>query len=670
MTRTRDDSPPAGTPAAEGPPPASASPEAKDRYWIEQVYRGDHTPQLTVRAVLTGSFLGVFLALSNLYTTLKLGWSFGVVVTAVVLSYSFWSLLRLLTGGRLTPLSILENNCMASTASAAGYSTGSTVGVACGALLLLQGQHLPWPTLAAYVFFSAAIGVFLAIPMKRQMVNWEQLPFPTGTAAAETLRSLYGAGREALQKAYGLLIALLAGAGIGVLRTYGTLVEELGKAGRGVPWLEGLSKRLAIPETLPFVGVLNPLSRGHLAGLAFEPSVLLLGAGMLVGTRVAFSMLGGAVLLYYVIAPWMLGVDAASAGSPGYLPAFRVSPAGDFNPIRWATWGGTSLMVFASLTVLALDWRTIGRAFHAFRRGRAETDSDPRRATRTAVTAAATLARVEVPTRWLLWGLIPSGLGMILVLWISFHVSPVLGLFAVLLTAVLSLVASRATGETDTTPIGPMGKVTQLLFAILPGAAGQPVINLMTAGATASAGMSAADLLTDLKSGYLLGANPRKQFLAQFFGVFIGTLAVVPGWYLMVPDKARLEAFNPPAATIWKNVAEVLTSGTQMLPASAVRLIVIGAVIGVLLPLLERRFPRARPYLPSPMGLGFSWVMVFQNSLAFALGAGLVWLWTRLRPRQADTFAVPVASGFIAGESLAAAAIAIACTLAGYLAVR
>jgi len=54
-----------------------------------------------------------------------------------------------------------------------------------------------------------------------------------------------------------------------------------------------------------------------------------------------------------------------------------------------------------------------------------------------------------------------------------------------------------------------MGKVTQLLYAALPGALGLATVNLMAAGATSSAGGAAADLLTDLKSGYILGANPR-----------------------------------------------------------------------------------------------------------------------------------------------------------------
>ena len=178
------------------------TPEEIEQQWFEKVYtgRGDSEKQLTLRAVLMGGFLGMLMSLSNLYTTLKLGWLFGVAITACVLSYVIWNMLRGLSGGRLSPMTILENNCMQSTASAAGYSTGSTVGTAFGALLLIQGVHQPWYILGPFVLFTAALGVFVAIPMKRQMINQEQLRFPSGTAAAETLRSLYSAGKEAMQK--------------------------------------------------------------------------------------------------------------------------------------------------------------------------------------------------------------------------------------------------------------------------------------------------------------------------------------------------------------------------------------------------------------------------------------------------------------------------------------
>ena len=632
-----------------------ATPEEKDLHWLRYYYQGDKQRQLTLRAVLMGGVLGMFMSISNLYTTLKLGWSFGVAITSCVLSYVIWNAFRAFSGGRLSQMSVLENNCMQSTASAAGYSTGSTIGTAFGAMLLITGVHYSWMIVGSFVFFTAALGVFLAIPMKRQMINYEQLKFPSGIAAAETLRSLYSEGREAVHKSYSLIIALGVGGVVGVLRTWGTLLEQLKNAGRPQVWLEKVQNWLRLPEELVLGGFLNPLAKGHMAGLSFEPSVLLIGAGMIVGIRVSLSMLAGSLLLYYVVAPQLLAHDAANAAVAGYVASFKVSPAGDFNPIRWALWGGTSIMVFSSLASVAFQWKTLARAFNVFKKSEKTANSDA-------------IAAIEVPTGWLIAGLIPITIGMVAVQYLAFGISIYLGLIAVALSFVVSLVCCRATGETDTTPIGAMGKVTQLLYAVL--AKGNTTTNLMSAGVTASAGGSSADLLTDLKSGYLLGANPRKQFIAQFAGIFFGTVAIVPAWYAMVPDKKALEAFNPPATNMWKAVADLLTQGVHMLPMTARYAIVIGAFLGVLLPLLEKLLPKFRHYLPSAMGLGLAWIMPFSNTVAFAIGAVITEVWTRLHRKQADTFNVPIASGLVAGESLIAAIIAILCTIAGFFALK
>ena len=133
-------------------------------------------------------------------------------------------------------------------------------------------------------------------------------------------------------------------------------------------------------------------------------------------------------------------------------------------------------------------------------------------------------------------------------------------LIAVLLSFALALVACRVTGETDTTPVGAMGKITQLTFgAVSPG---NMNVNLMSANITAAAAGASADLLTDLKSGYLLGAHPRKQFIAQFAGIFIGTLVPVLAFNILVPNASVLgtDQFPAPAAQTWKGVAEALAA--------------------------------------------------------------------------------------------------------------
>jgi uncharacterized oligopeptide transporter (OPT) family protein len=630
------------------------TPEEKDRQWFEQCYRGDSQRQLTLRAVLMGGIIGMFTAVSNLYTTLKIGWSFGVSITACVVSFVVWNAICSLLGGRVSRMSILENNCMQSTATAAGVSTGTTLATAMGALLLLTGVHQPWPVAAAFVLLTAALGVFLAIPMKKQMINHEELRFPSGIATAETLRSLYSKSGAALKQAYSLLIALGASALIGMLHNYAGLVEQLKLKNRAPQWLQKLSGWLYLPDVLNFEGFLNPLARGHMAGLAFEPSVLLVGAGMITGLRVSLSMFASAILLLYVVVPYLLTYDAAHAGVAGYVPSFAINAAGDFNPSRWGLWGGVSLMVFSSLTQVAWNWRTIARAFNIFKKSERSSARDAS-------------ASVEVPNSWLFIGLVPITICLIILQYFAFHIAVWLGLVSVSFSFVVSLVACRSTGETDTNPVGPMGKVTQLLYAVLPGAKGIASINLMAAGTTAAAAGAAGDLLTDLKSGYLLGANPRRQFLAQFYGVFFGVLAVVPAWYLMVPDKKTLEGFNPPATNMWKAVADLLTQGANHLPQTARVAIVIGALLGMALPVVENLWPRVRPFLPSAMGAGLAWYVPFQNSLSFFIGALVLTVWQKWNRKNSDSFAIPIASGLVAGESLVAAFIAIACTLVGLL---
>lgn len=622
------------------PPPESASPDEKEAYWYRYIYQGDRMPQLTFRAVLIGGIIGMFMSLSNLYTTVKLGWSFGVAITACVISYVFWNAARALTGNRLSQMSILENNCMQSTASAAGYSTGGTVGTACGALLLISGAHLGWQVLLPFVFLTAALGVFVAIPMKRQMINIEQLKFPSGIAAAETLRSLYSHGAEAMQKAYALIGSLFAGMLVAFFRT-----------GEGMlGWIDKLLGHTRIPELIPFPASWAGLGTRSIAGFGFEPSVLLIGAGLIVGMRVSLSMLFGSILLYFFVTPAMVAMDQPHLTETGYVTNFRYAPNGDFNPIRWALWGGTSIMVFSSLASVAMQWKTIARSFSVLR------------APSTSISPGGSIPKdVEVPFSWFIAGMVPIGIGLVVLNSIAFNMSVLLGVVSVLLSFVVALVCCRATGETDTTPIGAMGKVTQLLYAIL--AKGNTQINLMSAGVTAAAGGSSADLLTDLKSGYLLGANARKQFIAQFCGIFFGTLIVVPAWYLMFPDKATLESYNPPAANMWKAVAEALTQGLHTVPLTAQYAILIGGLVGIILPAISALFPAAAKYMPSAMGLGLAWVVPLQNSLSFAIGAVIAFLWERMNKKNAGTFVIPIASGLVAGESLMAAVIAILAAL-------
>jgi len=651
-----------GLPPEFKPLPADATVEEQDLHWYTTTYQGDRVPQLTVRAVVTGGVIGMLMSVGNLYMTMKIGISIGIAITSCVLSYVAWSLLRALSGGRLGQMSILESNCMQSTASAAGYSTGASLSVVFAAMMILdpQHRHQPWWVVAAFTFLTASMGVFLAIPMKRHLINHAQLPFPTGTAAAATLRSLYGRGGEAMKKAYALIIALGAGVVVGVLNTAEDQFEALG---RFFAWMKLNLIDVQLPGQLPAQGF--ALMGGKpVLGFGFEPGVAVIGAGMIVGLRVSLSMLGASSALYFFLAPWLQGIDAGHAGLAGYVASIPLVGGGRlYHPLRWSLWGGASILVFASLTTLALQWRTIVRAFTALRAARSpRSQSELENA----------MASIEVPGSWMLIGMVPIGMAMVALQVIAFAVAWWAGLIAVALCFVLSLVVSRAAGETDLSPVGAMGKLMQLLFAVIspPGAVGVQASvthNVMSAGIAANSASASAELLSDLKTGYLLGANPRRQFLAQFAGVFFGTLVCVPAWYLMVPNMAALEKYPVPAAQIWVAVARALTGGLNSLPPTILYAILIGAALGVALPLVEKIFPKARGYLPSATGLGLGWVVPFSVALSFGIGSTIVGVWRRMAPAHQETYSVPVAAGLIAGESMIKAILAMLATAIGLL---
>jgi uncharacterized oligopeptide transporter (OPT) family protein len=183
---------------------------------------------------------------------------------------------------------------------------------------------------------------------------------------------------------------------------------------------------------------------------------------------------------------------------------------------------------------------------------------------------------------------------------------------------------------------------------------------------TAGAGSACADLLNDLKAGYLLGAHPRRQFVAQLLGILTGTAATCIGYYALVPDATVLSGspdhpakFPAPAAQQWRVVAELFKVGFGNLHPMARDAIAIGLFAGVLLAVTEWALPKYKRWIPSPTGLGLGLVFPFFVSVSFFLGAAAAWAFQRANPKQADRFLVPISSGLIAGESIAGVIVQI-----------
>ena len=346
-------------------------------------------------------------------------------------------------------------------------------------------------------------------------------------------------------------------------------------------------------------------------------------------------------------------LDAPGAALLGFAPGQKRSvPYGGFrNIVRWLMWPGVAMMVTAGLLGFFMQWRTVLRAFSGlvamFKKTKSTTAHED------------ALAAVEVPGSWFAMGVIVTGIAaVILQIWF-FGIHWWMGILAVIMSFFLAIVACRATGETDITPVGAMGKITQLMYGGI--APGNMTANLMTANVTAGAATSSADLLQALRCGYMVGASPRKQFFAMLLGVVVGSAVSAPVYNILVPnaDVLGTDKLPAPAAQTWAGVALLLSNGLHALPESARWGLLWGGLFGIVITLCERFWPKSRKFLPSPTAMGIAFVIPAWNSVSMFIGAFIAWVLEKRTPAFGDTYTVSVASGLIAGESLMGIAVAM-----------
>ena len=569
--------------------------------------------QLTVRAVVAGMLLGGFMSLSNLYVALKTGWSLGVSITACILAFAIFAALTRIGLVRRT-FGMMENNIMKSAASSAGYMTGGGTVAAIPAFMMITGQVMDGWQMFFWISAIALLGVVMAIPMKQQMINVEQLRFPTGVATAETLRALYGEEGK-------------GGGGKAKLLAYGSVLGAVVAFFRDAKaaWMPfNLPEKLKIP-LLTLKG--RPLVDYT---LSFEGSLIMLGAGAIMGFRAAWSMLLGAFINYGILAPVL------------YEKGVIDPKLGYKNIVAWSVWFGSAMLLTSGLLSFAFQWDSAVRAVKsvgASLRGHKGEEG-------------------EVPMLWFIVGLIALTPVVVFLEWFIFGIKAWMGLISVVLGFFIAIVACRVTGETDTTPTGALGKITQITFGVLD--PGNATTNLMTANVTGGVGLHAADLLTDLKAGYLLKADPKQQFWAQLFGVLAGSVFVVPAYRLLIPtaDVLGTDKWPAPGAQTWKGVAELLAKGFHTLHPTEQAALIIGGILGIVLVLLEKMLPKYRKFMPSPAGLGLAFTTPANNTISMFMGAAVAWWMERRDAQAADKYVVPVSSGFIAGESLIGVLIA------------
>jgi putative OPT family oligopeptide transporter len=550
--------------------------------------------ELTMRALATGMVLGAVLTPSNVYSGLKIGWSFNMSIIALLLGFGLWRTIATLGRGlQWTPH---ESNINQTTASSAASIISGGLVAPIPAYTLLTGDQLDALPLMAWVFSVSFLGVWVAWYLRPSLIVESHLRFPAGVATLETMNDIFSHGHEAVKR-----IAVLFGAAF---------------ASGSVKWIDSLLWQL--PRWAP-TALLERLT------FSIEPSLLLVGFGGIIGIRVGASLFLGALIAWGGVAPWLLaqGIVDSSAADNGSL----------FGPlVEWLLWPGVSLMVSFTLT-------TFGA--RALRGLRAATRALPTRG-----------AHLQAPGPAA--GLLSAALLVVCMQVLLFDIDVLMALLCIPFAVLLASVAARVVGETGIPPIGAIGKVSQLGFGVA--APGQIITNLMTANAAGGAAGQCADLLNDFKVGHGIGAAPARQAVAQCFGILTGSIVGVLVYLALIPDPQVMlltEEWPAPAVATWKAVAEALSFGLSSIPISARWAMAAGAMAGVGLGLLEVWLPGERSrYLPSSVALGLAFVIPASISLVMAFGALVAWVFAARFPTLAARFVIAAAAGLIAGESI------------------
>jgi putative OPT family oligopeptide transporter len=573
--------------------------------------------ELTPRALAAGLFVGCLVGASNVTIGLKGGLTFGATMTAAVLPFALFRVLERFLARPFGP----RENMIATTAGSAAGSMATAAGVISFVpALAMTGVHLSPAALTLWTLTTASLGVLFAVPLRRQMIIVEKLKYPSGTAAAHTITAMYAAGDDALSKARVLLVAAAVSSGVSLLFALKPL---------GLEWLELISFDDVGLAALGAAGVGYATLR-----LGLNVSPMLLGAGVLVGRRTGLSLFFGSIAAWAIGAPLLIDLGVIAAGDTATTYT---------NVLRWLVWPGAAMMVAAGLTSLVYQRRFLSRALQSLRRPSAIDPMDDSPDPMSART-------------WLLL-ICPVALATTMLAWFLFDIPPWMGLIAILVSFVMAVVAVRATAETDLNPVGPMAKVTQLVYGALD--PGNVTTNLMAAGITAAGASQAGDLMHDLKAGYLLKVSARRQIIAQLAGVGVGVFAVVGAYEVLAATyPIPGDTFAGPAVQSWYAMARVLTLGVAALPAGAGVAAGSAALLGVLLTILSRE-PRLARYLPSPVALSIACLVPAAYAWTLALGSLIPGLMNRCRTGLADRFAAPLASGLIAGEGLMMVLVAL-----------
>ncbi len=577
--------------------------------------------EMTPAAIILGVLQGIVLNLAFVYAALKLGFSIGGSTVASIMGYA-------LLKGVLGKGTMIENNINQTIAS--GINTAGTgVVFTLPALFMLdakwRAEGLPGIEFDALPLIiggvsGAILGVVLIIPLRKQMIDLDRLRFPSGVAVSTIIRS----GSSGLEKAKLLGIGFAISAAWKLVMVTGALDSP------GVLYHEELNISFGvIPDYLSPVIYL---------------SLMNLAAGLLSG-RGGLPFFVGGVIAWWVVAPISYNMGWTPPDIPTDLLAnFTAGSISDGTPAFGALYGkmirplGIGALIGGALMGVVVSFPAIKSAIRSLST-----------AAKTAKAGGSKVGTDELPLNVLIAGTI----GAVVLFFVASILTPGVTVAQAMLASVVGtiwlglagLIVAQATGMTDISPMSGMAliSVTLMMFLLNGNIAGAMVVGVAVCVAIGQG----ADMMQDLKTGFLIGGRPVKQQIAQFFVTWIGAILALGAIYVLWTNGEGGQggfgegtALPAPQAGALMGIIDAVQSGN--VPTDKY---VMGGIVGALL--------GAAPMSGLGVLIGLAMYLPFSITLGYGVGCLTnMYIMKKKGSAFVEHKLVPLAAGLIVGEAL------------------
>ncbi|MGM0576107.1 MAG: OPT family oligopeptide transporter [Myxococcota bacterium] len=575
---------------------------AKD---VDKPIRRGPYPELTWQALVVGYLLGVIIAISIGYTSLILGFSIEGSELAAILGFG---ILRGLMGRN----SIVENNINQTAASAVnGAASGMMFSVP--AVFILGYTDFNPYFLVLGTIVGAILGIAFIIPLRKQMIDFDRLAYPGGIAVAAILKAP-GAG---IRKAV-LLLAAAVVSGVIHLTLY-----QIG-GWHNLP----IGEWIGMPDYMNGVWYL---------------SLLTIGVGFLAGKGGLFFLIGG-YACYWVLAPILSAMgkippEAALVAQETTAPEFLRLEL--FRPL------GIGMLVGGALAGIVLALPLIVSAVKSMQ---------------ASARSRSSLSADEMPIKLLGFAVVGAFVVLLMIAILSTeHMGigrgAIMAVLGTLWIWVAGVILSECIGRTNWSPLSGMTLIGVTILVLIASGLGdeEAVISSIMVGAAMCVAMSqATDLMLDMKTGYLVGAIPKRQQIAQFAGAWIGPIVIMTLIYVLHEDAGLgSEELPAPQGQALASMIEGILGGDVPLHQY-----VAGAGLGAMLS------ATGVGGLGILVGLGF--YLPFNIVLTYTFGtlARLFSDW-KLGTAWSEDTGIPIAAGLLVGEALVGVGFAMANILGG-----